>query len=192
MMDRNSKSDPKAVWQNQPAEAIKMTSQLLRKRSNQLRQEKRRGPLASAGVVLFIALLSFWRFQLERSLWYDAGLVAAAVWALASMIVLRKRIWPPPPPPDAFSASSVDFYRSELIEARSHLRATWAWGAPAFLALGLFVVRFATIALGASIPFKNLAPFIVISMVWAGIFVIKTRSRLQELDAEIRDLEAPR
>lgn len=192
MMDKNSKSDPKAVWQNQPVETTKMTSQLLRKRSSQLRQETRRGLLASAGVVLAIALLSYWKFHLERNLWYDVGLFAAAAWAISSAIVLRKRIWPPPPPPDAFSASSVDFYRSELMEARSHLRATWAWGAPAFLALGVFIVRLTANAVDANIPLRNLAPFVVLSLVWAGTVAIKTRSRLQELDAEIRDLEVPR
>jgi hypothetical protein len=157
-----------------------------------LRQGRRRGLLASTGVVLLIALLSFWKFQLERSFWYDLGLIATTAWAIASVIVLRKRIWPPPPPPDAFSATSVDFYRSELIEARSHLRATWAWGAPAFLALGLFAVRLAAKALGESIPLKNLAPFFVLSIVWAVVFAIKTRSGLRKLDAEIRDLDAPR
>ena len=84
MMDNNSKNDPKAVWKNQPVEITKMTSQLLRKRSDQLRLEKRRGLLAITAVVLFIALLSYWKFQLERSLWYDIGLITAGVWAIAS------------------------------------------------------------------------------------------------------------
>jgi hypothetical protein len=189
-MDKNSNNDLKAVWQNQPAEQIRMTSQLLRKRSNQLRQERRNAPFAVAAVVLFIVLLSYWKFQLERNLWYDLGLIGAAAWTVASMIVLRKRIWPAPPPPDAFSASSVDFYRSELIEARSHLRATWAWGAPAFLALGLLAVRLATKALGESIPLRNMAPFVVLLIVWAGMFAIKTRSRFRDLDTEIRRLDA--
>ena len=104
------------------------------------------------------------------------------------MILLRKKIWPPAPPPDAFSASSVEFYRSELIEAREHLRATWAWGAPAFLALGLFAVRLVDKALGQSVALKNLAPFFVLLAIWVVAFVIKTRARLQALDAEIRDL----
>jgi hypothetical protein len=188
VMDNNSKNDPKAVWKNQPVEITKMTSQLLRKRSDQLRLEKRRGLLAITAVVLFIALLSYWKFQLERSLWYDIGLITAGVWAIASVILLRKKIWPPAPPPDAFSASSVEFYRSELIEAREHLRATWAWGAPAFLALGLFAVRLVDKALGQSVALKNLAPFFVLLAIWVVAFVIKTRARLQALDAEIRDL----
>jgi len=190
MMDKNSKSDPKAVWQNQPAEEVKMTAQLLRRQSNQLRQERRNGPLIIAGVVLFIALLSYWKFQLERSFWYDVGLFGAAAWAITSIVVLRKRIWPPPIPLDAFTASSVDFYRSELIEARSHMKAMWAWSAPAFLALGLLAVRLATKALGESIPLINVAPFAVLTIVWAGMFAIKTRSRLRELEAEIRQLDA--
>jgi hypothetical protein len=146
--------------------------------------------LASAGVVLFIALLSFW-FRLERSLWYDAGLIAAALWAIASVIVLRGRIWPPPPPPEAFSASGVEFYRAELIEARSHLKATLAWGAPAFLALGLFAVRLGAQALGETIPLKNLAPFFVLLIIWVAVFAIRTKSKLRALDAEIRELDAP-
>jgi hypothetical protein len=182
-------SDLKAVWQNQPATGSKMTSQLLRKRSDQLRQEKRRGLFGSAGVVLFIAVLSFGMFKLERSLWYDVGLVAAAAWAILSMIVHRKRIWPPPPPPAAFSASSVDFYRSELIEARAHLKATWAWGAPAFFALGLFVIRLVAKALGENIPLRNLGPFLVLFSIWALVFANKTQSKLRELDAEIRELD---
>jgi len=190
-MDKSSSSDPKAVWQNQPVEEVRMTSQLLRKRSNQLRQERRQVPLGSAGVVLFITLLSYWKFQLERSFWYDVGLLGAAGWTIISMIVLRKRIWPDPTPPDAFSVSGVDFYRLELIEARSHLRATWAWGAPAFLALGLLAVRLATKAMGESIPLINVAPFVVLSIVWAGMFAMKTRSKLRELEAELRQLEAP-
>ncbi|HYI92270.1 MAG TPA: hypothetical protein VEX68_01880 [Bryobacteraceae bacterium] len=167
-----------------------MTAQLLRRQSNQLRQERRNGPLIIAGVVLFIALLSYWKFQLERSFWYDVGLFGAAAWAITSIVVLRKRIWPPPIPLDAFTASSVDFYRSELIEARSHMKAMWAWSAPAFLALGLLAVRLATKALGESIPLINVAPFAVLTIVWAGMFAIKTRSRLRELEAEIRQLDA--
>jgi hypothetical protein len=83
VMDKNSNNDLKAVWQNQPAEQIRMTSQLLRKRSNQLRQERRNAPFAVAAVVLFIVLLSYWKFQLERNLWYDLGLIGAAAWTVS-------------------------------------------------------------------------------------------------------------
>jgi hypothetical protein len=169
-----------------------MTSELVQKRARQLRQEKRRGLVATACVVLIVALISYWKFQFEPSLWYDAGIVVAAVWAITSMIVLRKRIWSPPKPTDAFSASSVDFYRSELIETRSHLKATWAWGAPAFLVVVLFGARLASHAWGKSVPLWNVAPFTVLLVAWAGIYVHSTRSKLRELDAELRDLEGAR
>jgi len=169
-----------------------MTSQLVRKRSIQLRQERQRGLLAITAAVLLIAVLAFWRFPMNVSNWYDAGLIAVSAWAISSVFVLRKKIWPPPPPPDVFSANGVDFYRAELLEARSHLRATWMWAAPAFLALGLFTVRMAAQAQGRGIPIKNLAPFLALSIIWAVAFAIKMRSRLQALDAEIRELDALR
>ena len=88
------------------------------------------------------------------------------------------------------SAVGLDYYRSALMQVRSHVRATWAWGAPGFLALGLFTARIAIQAMGENIPLANMAPFVVLVVIWAGVFATRTRARVKEIDREIRALAA--
>lgn len=187
MIDKNSKDDPKGLWQNQPVERTRISFQDLRGMADQMRRETQRNILASAGAGAALAL-AFWRLQFARNPWYDAGLVVAAVWAGGSLIWFRKRIWPGRPAPDAVSVNGLEFYRSEIMERRDHLRTAWFWLGPVFLALGILVIRLLTIVFGESVPIRNIAPFLVLSLIWVGTMVSQTRSRLRKLDKELKDL----
>ena len=185
-------TDPSDLWRNQPTEVNTMTPELLANRLNQLRSEARRGIVGSAGVVLVIALISYWRYRLGGHVWFDTGMIVTGVWALASFVAFYKRIYPPPASPDALSAVGFEYYRSALMQARSHIQAMWAWGTPALLALGLFTARIATQAVSENIDLTNMAPFTLLVLIWIGVFASRTRARLQEIDKEIQALDALR
>lgn len=191
MPDKDSKNDPKAAWRSQPVERINMTPQDFEHRANRLRTETRRDMLASAAALLAILLL-VWKFKFSLSAWYDVGFAVAVIWTAISVIWFRKRIWPEQPLAGSLSASGADFYRSQIRERRDHLKATWAWLGPAFLALGLFAIRIVNQALHESVPLRNLAPFLALCVIWAAAVVVKRRAKLRKLDEEIRQLDAAR
>ena len=182
----------KKAWQNQFLEGSKMTTEDFRRRASEWRQESRRGLLASSGIVCVLLAMT-WRFNFLSPPWYDVGFAVAAAWAVGSAIWFRQRLWPVLwpglPREDPLSASGLHFYRQEILQRRAHLKATWAWGGPAFLALGLFGVRLVKQAFDTDIPLQTLAPFLGLCLIWCGMMAFQTTSKLRQLDDELRRLE---
>lgn len=189
MTSKQPMDDPRTLWQGQPGERTPVSIEDLGRRNRRLLREARRDMVATMAAVASLLLLPRWVPAVQMGLWYDLAQSATAAWALLALLLLRKRLWPGLPPPAAVAVPGMEHFRAELARRRDHLRLAWLWRAPAVAALLLFVVSFASLALGQRGSIRPVLPLLAVSSVWVVLLAAQTLRQVRRLDAEIRRLD---
>jgi len=179
---------PGAVWKNQPKEAKAVNlEQIMNQRTEQFHVSTRSEILMSiAAAVLLVAVLA-WRIVPVRDPLMEAGFAAVVAWVLISLVVFRRRIWPPAIPPETLAATGVEYYRRELETRRDHLRNAWIWHGPLALACLLMIAVFARGTYSYR-PFVNVLPLILLLAAWTGFGLWRRLSQAREIQRELDEL----
>src|ERR1700722_5412137 len=136
MSDQIRARDPKAIWMGQPEEKLPLNLEhILKRRTEELGSSTRSEILMSVGAALLFVGVMAWRFPPAPGRLEGVGFAAVVVWAVLSLYRFRQQIWwRISPRPDAIAAPVLESYRKELEQRRDHLRNSWLWHRPLFLA----------------------------------------------------------
>ncbi len=201
-------NDPQNIWQTQPTEAFKMSADQLRHKAEKRQRRARFLVLSSIviGVIMFVFLAqnlatvpeSFSPVVLgPLSLWSIR--IGFGVLCLCCIYVpyrAYKLLWPGRLASDATLNTTVQSYRSELERWRNSGRNTK--GLLTLFFLGMVMVTVPMLMVRVPAPIKatpmtgpqlllNVAPFLLLAMLWAVMLYITKRSRLK-LRQEIEQL----
>ena len=141
MSDRARPTDPGAVWRDQPEEAraVKL-EQIVNRRTKGLYASTRSEILMSIGAALLFAGVMAVRFAPYGEPLLLPVLAAIVVWVAVSVVWFRGRIFHRDPPRPDTAAPGLEYYRRELERRRDHLRNSWLWHGPLFLACIMLAV----------------------------------------------------
>jgi hypothetical protein len=195
MRSDSSGNDTRKLWQEQPTEIPEMTLEKIEQKTQELRAKTRRELTKSiAGPVIVAAICVFGlRFP---DIAVRAALMVAIAWSIAGQYFFRREMWSAMPPGDAALSTSLQSYRKEVERRRSLFgRAIlWLFG-PAVLAIGVLIAILVKLGTGPrGLPLegalRNMAPFLILIVVWVvSFFAIRMRQQ-RELQREIAELEA--
>lgn len=189
---------PLAAWWNAPhperaeasVEATEMPQDEIRRKAQTLEARTRWRNLKLLAVVLVIALLGWSSLTAQPAGRRVAGglILAAAVYVIYQ---LHKRGWVRAAPPEAASTAWLDFYRAELARQRDALRTIWWWYlAPILGALVVFAAALPLPHVEQPGLWRNIAPFVILSVVWCLAMGILTRRIVRQLQGEIDAVDA--
>ena len=199
MENNPSPSDPKSIWQNQPAETSKVTMMLIRQRARDLHTKTRRALIGTAISHLIAlagcvagAFLGGGRWPGQRMA-FGAGIV----YTLIAAVIVNRNMWAARMPGDAGFATGIEFCRKELArQVATEKRAIlWVAGPLIYTVVGAYLgpvivttIR-ATPDAGPKV-LMNILPFIALMTIWAvSAFFIRIRQK-RDLQREIDDLDA--
>jgi hypothetical protein len=180
-------ADVRAVWLNQPEEAIPVdVDDIYKRRTSELFSTTRSEVMSSIGAALFFGGIVAWRFAPERDRLVQFGCAAVIVWAIVTLFWFRSSIRGNTPQPDAFARTGLEHYRTELARRRDHLQSAWIWHGPLWLA----IILSTGILAGRIIPgrVRDALPVFVLLAVWTAIGVRRRVRQAAELQQEIDEL----
>ena len=182
-----SDQDPGRIWRDQPEEPLPVTfNNVMERRARELSSGTRAEILMSLVAVLLLVAVTAWRLRIGRDGLLEVGLAAAVAWVAVSLYRFRRRIWRR----DELAVTGVEHYRAELERRRDHLRNTWIWHGPLFLAA---VILMAVFIGRSNVLFRTLRsalPLLVLLAAWT-IFSARRRLRqARDLDREIEQAVA--
>jgi hypothetical protein len=180
-------ADVRAVWLNQPEEAIPVdVDDIYKRRRSELFSTTRSEVMSSIGAALFFGGILAWRFAPERDRLVQFGCAAVIVWAIVTLFWFRSSIRGNTPQPDAFARTGLEHYRTELSRRRDHLQSAWIWHGPLWLA----IILSTGILAGRIIPgrVRDALPVFVLLAVWTAIGVRRRVRQAAELQQEIDEL----
>jgi hypothetical protein len=181
-------NDPRDLWKNQPTEEYKMNIRLMKRRADELYASTRMDILVSLGAAVFFVLMMTWRFGPLVNPVQHAAVALIATWVLSIAYKFRHDIRYAVPP-DSVAAAGVDYYRSQLVKRRDHLRNAWMWHYPFVFATVGFVASFAGEALASPRVLRNMTPFLTLLAAWLVLSVVLRRKRVQSIQTEIDELQ---
>ena len=193
MPSNSHDDDPRAVWQNQPTEASKMSLLLIRQRARQLRAQTRRntwGTLVAPLIVAFFYAFSTKQFPQVRGVLHPLFAVALA-WSLTGLYFLNRGRRLTAIPEDAGFSTGLEFCRRELRWQRDYFRRVLLWSfGPIILALGALILAFALVA-GAQMLLKAI-PVMTLAVLWIAAYLalwIRQRRKLWRESDELGEVE---
>ena len=195
MPNDSSGNDPRAIWQNQPAEPLPMTLERIEQKSRELHARTRRELIKSlASPLIVIAICGFAVRFGDPAL--RAVLALAIAWSLAGQYFLNRGMWSAELPDEAASRTGIESYRREVKRRRFLFSRTVLWHfGPVVFAVVILVVLIASLGTGSrGMPLREallkMSPFLTLVTIWlAAVFVIRMRQQ-RELQREIDELNA--
>jgi hypothetical protein len=198
-------NDLQNVWQNQPAEAFKMSADKLRRKSQQLDKKARWAVLSSAAIAILLFLFFGWGFLsfpggfrafglgLFGGWTVRLGFGVLSLWSLYSGYKTYKVFWPNGPTSDADLKTTLHSYRQQLEKRRDHSRNIWLRSGLIFCFLGVALVVMPVLVREISTPLRmlaNLGPILALLILWLAIFIPTRKRRQRKLQQEIDQLRA--
>jgi hypothetical protein len=181
--------DVKTLWLDQPEEEASVVSpENLDSRTTYLFATTRSEIAMGLGAALFFACIVAWRMSLD--LLVGTSLALLAIWILVTLFRLRKGLWSSPKPSGAvaFTASGIEFYRSQLERRHKHLKNAWLWYGPLLLAcITLTAAGFST-APGIFRLLQRVWPLLLVLLVWTAFSSRRRHKQAEEIRQEIDDL----
>ena len=120
-------SNPQQLWQQQPVEGVQMSAAAIRLRAGKFERRISRRNLREYVIsVLVIAGFSYFFIT-------TPGILPRITWALfiAGMIFIMIQLYlkgtPRKLPAEVGQASSIDFFRNELVRQRDLVKDVWPW-----------------------------------------------------------------
>jgi hypothetical protein len=198
MRNEYPKNDPRSVWQNQPTEPLKMSTDEMRRRAQRFQKDARSMTLLwlTLGLVLCVVFaLSFFRAHetLPRIGW---GLLS--FWGVWAAYHAWRWIRPRDLPRDAPASTCLEFYRRELERRRHYTRHLWWRSGMPFCLMGIAIAVVGTArnapphAVPGTTMLLNAVPFFVLLAIWAAaIFSLRKKQKQRlTLQQEIDELRA--
>ena len=116
-----------------------------------------------------------------------AGVAAAAVWVLVTLVWFRDRLRREQA--EDFAATGIEHYRRELERRRDHLRSVWLWHGPLIAACVMLAGVMGRERMLAANRLWTVAPLAVALVVWVAAGVVARRREARRIDEEIKELE---
>ena len=191
MSDQTGAKDPGAIWRDQPEEELQVNlEQIVNRRTEELSSSTRSEILMSVGAALLFVGVLAWRFAPAHDRFQEVGYAAVIAWAVISLYWPRRRIWRRSRSrPDAIAVTGLEYYRQELEQRRDHLRNSWLWHGPLFLACMILIAILLGKASPAMVPLQSVVPLVVLLAVWTGFGLTRRRRQARELQREIDEIE---
>lgn len=196
MPNNHPASDPQNIWKNQPTEAFKMSVYELRRKTEQ-RQKKSRFEaakmIASGIIACGFFTLAFLR---THTLIPRLGFGLISLWGIYLAWQAYRWMWPGRLADDAALNPTLRSYREELERQRDYVWQIFRRTALPVCFLGMAMVLAPQVLQSLSTPrllLLNLAPLLVLFVIWCAIFFPRRRRSLRKLQHEIdglRRLEA--
>jgi hypothetical protein len=181
--------DPRNIWQHQPTEKSKMSTDVLRYKAQQQFQRARSQAQGAIALGLVLCALFAWSSFRADDLLPRIGWAVASLWCAWFAYHAYRWIWPGPLAADAPVGPSLEFYRRELERRRDYFRHTWLRSGLPFGFLGLAIVIVPPIIRHPSLG-PNALPFFVLLTGWfIAYFYLRAKKR-RELQQEIEELQA--
>lgn len=186
-------NDPRAVWQEQPTEASKLSLLLIRQKARQLRAQTRRntlGTVVGPVIVSFFYVFCIKQFPQLQEVLHPLFSVALA-WSLAGLFFLSRGKRPGTIPEDAGFSTGLEFCKREMGRQRDYFPRVLLWSfGPIVLAISTLILAFALIA-GVQMLMRAI-PFMTLAVVWIGAYLAvwmqQRRKLLREID-ELSEIE---
>ncbi len=182
--------DAKTVWQDQPAEPVRITLESLRAKARELRIKTRRELFGNSALALITIVTSVHGFLHTHERGWQIVLVLLAAWALPGWYISVRGLWPERFPGGMAPSDGLRSYRRELKRKRDLFRRFLPWSfAPAILAMITWLLVMRGLAARVHISL-NFLPVCTLLVLWTiGIFVLRIRRR-SELNQELDELAA--
>ena len=198
------KHDLQQVWQNQPTEVFKMSSEKLRRKAQQHERKARLVVLFSAAIAIVLFLwfgwgfLSFQKFQTfglgPLGTWITRlGFGVLSLWSLYSGYRTYKVLWPSSAASDADLKITLQSYKQQLEKRRDYSQNIWLRSGLIFCFLGIAMVVMPVLVRDIVSPLRmlaNLGPIFALLILWLAIFIPQRKRRLRRLQAEIDQMRA--
>jgi hypothetical protein len=177
------------------AEPVKMSLDEIRRKAIKFEKKTRWKNIQLVAVAIFTALvlIAFLRgtdaAAQPASKRIAGGVIIAAV--LYVIYQTYKRGLARSVPADATFATSLDFYRAQLERRRDALLGFWRWYVgPILGAMMAFALRFPLVNLGQPRLWLNIAPFVVLAVIWSVMAAHLSQREARKLQREIDALDA--
>ncbi|MBZ5725017.1 MAG: hypothetical protein LAP87_08475 [Acidobacteriia bacterium] len=183
-------NNPRNIWQSQPTEPFKMSTDEIRRKAQQLQRKARLGAVSWITIGLFLCVGFARTFARTHEVVPRIGWGLLSLWGIYGAYQAYKWIWPGKLPLDATVGTSLEFYRSELERQRDYVQHVWRRAGLTFCFLGLAIVLVPALiqSLGAPRLLRNAVPFSVLAAIWFAIFWPTRKRAQQKLQQEIEEL----
>jgi len=197
-------NDPQSVWQNQPAEPLKMSATDLRRKALATQSKARYAVLFIIVVAIICCVVFAWSFTGANTALARMGYGLVSLSMIYGAYHAYKWTWPGNLPEEAPIDTCLEFYRRALERQRDYSHPWWRSGLPVLILTLLGVVMAAVgtearnappswlLALGADKhPLLNALPFFLILAIWVVAFLIlRKKQGPKTLQREIEELRA--
>ncbi len=140
MSEESKDRIPGEIWRAQPEEKSAIQLQhFMNRRMRELHSSTRSEVLVSIGSALFFIVVMAWRLPPDYDPAVKIGFLIAIAWILITAYKFRSKLFGKARPVDT-AATGLEYYRKELQLRRDHLKNSWLWHGPLFMAVMIFVV----------------------------------------------------
>lgn len=183
--------DPQNIWKNQPTEAFKMSTDQLRFKAKQNQTKSRLEALLQIAIGIFLSIFFAWDCAKEHNGLGRLGLGILSLWGLYAAWQAYRGIWPGKLGPDATAITSLEFYRSELEKRRDFVMHVWRRAGLTYCFLGLALIVLPELIRSFAAPrlLLNVAPVLMLLVLWVAIFIPMRKRKQRNLQLEIDGLK---
>jgi hypothetical protein len=185
-------NDPRDIWQNQPTEPFKMSTEEIRRKAQQHWRTARVKSLAVMIIGIYLSLCFAWTFTRVHEVVPRIGWGLLSFWGIYLAYQAYRWVWPGRLMSDAAASTSLEFYRSELERQRDFNQYAWGRAGLTFCFLGLALALVPPLIKSLEHPrlLLNFLPFLVLLIIWVASFPYIRKQKRQKLQQEIEQLRA--
>ena len=179
--------DPRQIWQRQPTESFKMSTNELRRKAQHREERSRLEALTSIGIGVALCLVFGWSAAKASHIEQQIGW---ALTSLACLYVARQAyhwVWPGRLAPDATPGATMLFYRTILQKRLDYNRQVWRRSGLPFVFLGVAIALVPPLVRSPRLSI-NAAPFFVLLAVWFALYLPKRKQQRRTIQQEIDEL----
>ena len=185
-------NDPRKIWQNQPTEPLKMSTNEIRAKAQRHQTKARFQAVYSIIIGLFLCVFFARVFVRPGDYWVVSrmGVGLLSLWGIYYAYQAYKWIWPGRLTPDATLNTTLQSYRSELEKRRDYGRHVWRRAGLTFGVLGVAMVIVPALIKSLDTPrlLLDLLPFFVLLAIWLAVFLRLRKRNRGKLQQEIEEL----
>ena len=184
--------DPQEIWQNQPAEPIKMSVTELRHRALEAQSKARFAVLFIIIIGIICCFVFAWSFARPQAALARMGYGLVSLCIIYAAYHAYKWTWPGNLPEEAPINTCLAFYRRELERQRDYSHRWWRSGLPVLTLLGVVMTAVGTGTRNAPPPKLLYAvPFFLLLAIWVvALLLLRKKQGRENLQREIEELRA--
>lgn len=186
-----SMKEATCIWQEQPAEAFKMSLEQLNRKVQERERAARRSVWVAMATGLVVCGWFAWSAAKTAGLAPRLGLGLISLWGLYYALHGYRWLWPQRLQPEASPDATMHFYRSELEKQFAYVRGIWIKGGLVLCFLGVAIFFLPPLLETLRTPrlLLNFLPLCLLFVVWLAMFIPKRRRSLLKMQHEIEQLQ---